>query len=200
MWKKRNIGKSQEPQTKPSTDPDMDAADKLARSYKMDKATPEALAEIYQILNARRLQWDNLLWQVPLISITGESFLFTIILSSTTSHGSREIACALAVVIAGASLATLARHRLSEVHDANLLAGIERMRFKVSIHGPGFSTIRSEFNKSNVIPGDIWDFIIRTSTRTRAYPIWIAVFMTFIVGAIGCGVLDFLYPTFFAVN
>jgi len=68
MWGRKVRGTDSEP-------PD------LALSYGLDALGNVELSEMHQIINARRMQWDNLLWQVPLISITGESFLFTIILN-----------------------------------------------------------------------------------------------------------------------
>lgn len=35
----------------------------------------------YAALAERRLQWDSLLWQVPVLSLTAQAFLFTIALS-----------------------------------------------------------------------------------------------------------------------
>ena len=34
----------------------------------------------YGALATRRLQWDNLLWQVPILGLTAQAFLFTIAL------------------------------------------------------------------------------------------------------------------------
>jgi len=187
MWGRKVRGTDSEP-------PD------LALSYGLDALGNVELSEMHQIINARRMQWDNLLWQVPLISITGESFLFTIILNSATSHPAREIACGLAMIISAASLATLARHRLSEVHDANLLAGIERLRFKVAIHGPGYKDIRKGFRATYGNTRDLWDFIIRSSNRGRAYPIWVAVFIVFILVALGCAIADLAKPDFFSLR
>ena len=169
----------------------------LAKDYGLDKLTPSQLQDFYQIVNSRRLQWDNLFWQVPLISISGVSFLFTIIFNPATSHFSRIISCFLAIVVSSASLSTLARHRLSEVHDANLLAGIELLRFKVSVHGQGFKEVRKKFNKSHGKKYDLWDFIVRGSNQGRAYPVWIAVFIIFILVAILIAIADFISPDLF---
>jgi len=169
----------------------------LAKDYGLDKLTSSQLQDLYQVVNARRLQWDNLLWQVPLISITGVSFLFTIIFNPVTSHFSRFISCFLAIVISMASISTLARHRLSEVHDANLLAGIEFLKFKISIHGRDFRGVRSKFNKLYGKNGDLWDFIVRGSNRGRAYPVWISVFIIFILVSLIIAIADFLAPEIF---
>jgi hypothetical protein len=169
----------------------------LAKDYGLDKLTPSQLRDLYQVVNSRRLQWDNLFWQVPLISISGVSFLFTIIFNSTTSHYSRLTSCFLAIIISSASLSTLARHRLSEVHDSNLLAGIELLKFKVSIHGKDFKNVRNTFNKSYGRKHDFWDFIVRGSNQGRAYPVWIAVFIIFILVSISIVIAEFISPDLF---
>ena len=169
----------------------------LAKDYGLDKLKPSQLQDLYQIINSRRLQWDNLFWQVPLISISGVSFLFTIIFNPTTSHFSRLVSCFLTIVISSASMSTLARHRLSEVHDSNLLAGIELLMFQVSIHGRDFKGVRSNFNSLHGEKGDFWDFIVRGSNRTRAYPVWITVFIIFIVIAFVVVITDIFAPELF---
>jgi hypothetical protein len=176
---------------------DVHLSGNLAKDYGLDELTPSQLQDLYQIVNSRRLQWDNLFWQVPLISISGVSFLFTIIFNPATSHFSRLISCFLAIVVSSASLSTLARHRLSEVHDANLLAGIELLKFKVSIHGKEFKEVRLKFNKLYGRNGDLWDFIVRGSNQGRAYPVWIAVFIIFILVAILIAIADFISPNLF---
>jgi hypothetical protein len=169
----------------------------LVKDYGLDKLSNSQLLDIYKVISPRKLQWDNLLWQVPLISITGESFIFTIIFNPATSHFSRLISCFLAIVISIASIATLARHRLSEVHDSNLLAGIELIRFKSSIHGKGFQNVRSNFNDQYGVAGDFWDFIVKRLGRVRAYPVWISVFIIFILVALTITVVDFVSPGLF---
>jgi hypothetical protein len=50
---------------------------------------------VYQAVVARRLQWDNLVWQVPLLSLTAQAFLFTIALGSGTTMVARCISAGL---------------------------------------------------------------------------------------------------------
>ena len=117
----------------------------LSEFYNFKELTPDKLKEIYPVIASRRLQWDNLAWQVPMISITGESFLFTIILNSSTSKDARIISSLLAIIISYASISTLGRHRISEVHDANILREIEAQLFGISFHGPDFTKSRGNF-------------------------------------------------------
>jgi hypothetical protein len=94
-----------------------------------DAAEPEAADEhawiIYQVVAARRLQWDNLVWQAPALSLTAQAFLLTITLSAGYETWPRRAAAALALVVSLLSLNLLARHRLSEIADAQFLAAFE---------------------------------------------------------------------------
>jgi hypothetical protein len=180
----------------------------LSEFYNFKELTPDKLKEIYPVIASRRLQWDNLAWQVPMISITGESFLFTIILSSSTSKDARIIGSLLAIIISYASISTLGRHRISEVHDANILREIEAKLFGISFHGPDFSKSRGNFfrhldkqarEKSNKKKLDLWDFVVRASNRGRSYPVWLFVFLCFFVAALVCLILAISSPNIFLV-
>lgn len=87
----------------------------------------------YQILATRRENYDNMLWQTPIISLTAQAFLFTVVLGggSTTS---RIIASILALIAALASVQLLAKHRYHEVYYAKILESIERSRQIQPIH------------------------------------------------------------------
>jgi colanic acid biosynthesis protein WcaH len=82
----------------------------------------------YQALNARRDVFNNLLWQTPVISLTAQAFLFTIILSKDGTEPGRTIACFLSLTSALASLHLLAKHRFLETQHAVLLHAYEDAR------------------------------------------------------------------------
>ncbi|MBW4077041.1 MAG: hypothetical protein HIU84_00720 [Acidobacteria bacterium] len=52
-----------------------------------DEAAPGL--DQYTVVDARRQQWDNLLWQTPTMALTGEAFLLTISLARSTSQMGR---------------------------------------------------------------------------------------------------------------
>jgi cell division protein FtsL len=173
-----------------------------AQEIGMDKVPKVELREIYDRLSERRLQWDNLLWQVPLISLTGVSFLFTIIFLESTSRFSRTMVCLLTILISYASLFTLARHRASEVYDSNLMQGIEEILYGRVIHGKDYSTQRKLFvaNKRTGLRKDsksIWDNLIVRLNVTKSYPIWMFVFVIFMTTSLVCLVLNLFHPQLF---
>ena len=165
----------------------------------------ELLKGLEAAASSRRLQFDNLLWQVPMIAITGESFLFTIILDSSTSRFSRTISTLLAMSIAFATLFTFARLRASEVHDSNKLAEIEVQIYGQAIHGIALSQSRANFvehqygNGSTSSVKKFFDriIILLNSPKVPSYPIWMSVFISFLLLAGLCLILNFARPSLF---
>lgn len=95
----------------------------------------------YQVIAARRLQWDNLVWQVPVLSMTAQAFLFAIALS----HGdrlNRVIAAGLSLVLTFLSITLMGRHRQAELTDADWLDRYEQVHFPSSLHGESFQVAR----------------------------------------------------------
>ena len=82
--------------------------------------------EQYSILNARRDSFNGLLWQTPVLSITAQAFIFTIILSSSTTDIARLFASILSVTIALASAQLLSKHRFMEAEHAKILHNYEK--------------------------------------------------------------------------
>lgn len=80
---------------------------------------------VYQVVASRRLQWDNLLWQVPALSLTAQAFLFTIAIGGTSSRPARIIASLLAFVVTVLCTSLMTRHRQAEIHDARWLETFE---------------------------------------------------------------------------
>ena len=98
--------------------------------------------QLYQVVAQRRLQFDNLVWQVPVVSLTGQAFLFTIALSAGNSQLARAISSALALIAALLSMQIMARHRQAEITDAHWLRDYELANYRVVVHGPAWSEAR----------------------------------------------------------
>lgn len=82
---------------------------------------------LYQAVVSRRLQFDNLVWQVPLLSLTAQAFLFTIALSGDSSRTARAISAGLWLVVTFLSITLMARHRQAEISDAHWLRDDEEL-------------------------------------------------------------------------
>lgn len=87
--------------------------------------SPQERLIAYQTVEARRLQWDNLLWQVPVLSFTAQAFLFSIALAPDARSAARIIVALLSIVITILSITLMARHRQAEVTDAHWLEEYE---------------------------------------------------------------------------
>lgn len=84
---------------------------------------------VYEAVVARRLQWDNLVWQVPILSLTAQAFLFTIALGSGSTTVARCTSAGLSLVITFLSVTLMARHRQAELVDAHWLEEYDRTHF-----------------------------------------------------------------------
>lgn len=93
----------------------------------MEKAREEA---VYQVVAARKLNQDSLLWQVPSLSLTAQAFLFSISLGNS-SKVSRIIASALSVLMCGLTLHLMGRHRILEVRDSKWLEEYEKQHYEL---------------------------------------------------------------------
>lgn len=80
----------------------------------------------YQVVAARRASYDTLLWQVPVLSLTAQAFLFTIALAADTEPLARVVAALLSIVATVLSMLLMGKHRMNEIHDAEWLAVFER--------------------------------------------------------------------------
>jgi colanic acid biosynthesis protein WcaH len=129
----------------------------------------------YEILNARRDSFNNLLWQTPVISLTGLAFLFTIALAPDVTECGRWIAASLAFITALASLQLLMRHRFFEENHATELEKFEKQHGLQPINAQQMS--KCSFNPKT------WP----------SYCIWIVILLLF---AIAAGVI-FFFPSFF---
>lgn len=87
----------------------------------------------YDVMTDRRLHHDNLVWQVPVLSMTAQSFLFTIALGAGTTPVARTIACALSFTISVMSANLMIRHRGFELSTAKWLETFESDN-KVRLH------------------------------------------------------------------
>jgi hypothetical protein len=104
-----------DPSAPPEAEPDF--------TIQFDK---ESGLAVYGAMVSRRNQWDNLLWQVPVLSFTAQAFLFTVALGAGQAWWARIIASLLSINIALLSIVLMGRHRQAELNDAHWLQRFER--------------------------------------------------------------------------
>lgn len=71
------------------------------------------MPEVYAAVAARRTQFDNMLWQVPVLTVTAQAFLFSIALGADARSTARIIACVLSLLITFLTLHLFTRHGIS---------------------------------------------------------------------------------------
>jgi hypothetical protein len=167
---------------------------RLAKSRSMGSAGPVvssgdplqgAERELYHVVAQRRLQFDNLIWQVPVVSLTGQAFLFTIALSADNSQLARAISSALALVAALLSMQIMARHRQAEITDAHWLRDYETANFRAVVHGPTWGATR------NANP------ISRPFSLLKGFQAWMLGFGLFAAAAATIFVVSLVAPAAF---
>lgn len=111
-----------------------------ARCGGMSSMEPSEM--VYNAVAARRLQWDNLLWQVPTLSLTAQAFLFTIALGTDSQRFARTVACTLSLIVTFLSITLMARYRQGEISDAHWLERFETDNNLPVAHGRQFKRQR----------------------------------------------------------
>lgn len=89
---------------------------------------------VYSVVGSRRQGYDQMMWQVPALSLTAEAFLFSIALASSASQATRLIAATLALFTSLMSIQLMGKHRHHELQDALLLELLERELGMRSVH------------------------------------------------------------------
>ena len=134
-----------------------------------EQPTESALLAAYAAVAARRTQFDALLWQVPVLSLTAQAFLFTIALSQGNDAWARIISSVLSLNITVISILLMARHRQAELHDANWLARIERDELNLGDLGAHGTAFRKSRDKQELEAG----WISHLLPRTPMFGIWV---------------------------
>ena len=71
---------------------------------------PDANA-VYQAISARRISYDQMMWQVPALSLTAQSFLVAIAVNTGLGSGVRVLALFLAMVSGALAMQLMAKQR-----------------------------------------------------------------------------------------
>lgn len=126
----------------------------------------------YQVLAARRLGYDTLIWQTPALGLTAQAFLFTAALGHDTSRTARFIAGFLALVTSVISMQLMKKHRYHEMIDSHLLRKFED-QFSID---PLHAIPRERANRVNIKPS--WP------ERLSSYSVWMCGLALFALAAL----------------
>ncbi|MGF6885882.1 protein-S-isoprenylcysteine O-methyltransferase Ste14 [Nocardia sp. GAS34] len=110
----------------------------------MDKSSSRRSLELtmlYEAVANRHLQYENLLWQVPALSLTAQAFLFSISMSAGNDPVARIASSLLALIVSIISIMLMASHRLAGRRDALWLERFEQGELSagnLGVHGHAF--------------------------------------------------------------
>ncbi|WP_146763196.1 hypothetical protein [Micromonospora noduli] len=161
----------------------MTAADLPAARETHHAPAPPDDAVMYSAIAARRLQWDNMLWQVPTLSLTGQAFLFTIALGADSSRMARIVASTLAIVMTILSMHLMSRHRQAEHTDAHWIEDYELARFGRAWHGHAWAAHRNREQGSGLL------------SRFKGFQVWMAGLSVFGLAAAAVLIITAVKPS-----
>jgi hypothetical protein len=148
--------------------------------------------ETYAIVAARRMQFDQLVWQVPVLSLTAQAFLFSIALSPDTTRTARVIACLLSFLTTALSMHLMVKHRQAEIGDSEWLEAYERQLkpplpgMSWPMHGGAWASYRRRTDPKIGWPG--------FARRIPGFHVWIWGLALFGVAAIFVLLLALFWP------
>ena len=139
----------------------------------------------YSILNARRDNYNNLIWNTPMLSLAALSFLFTIIFSDRIGSTELLILSVLSLIFSVFSMQLLMKHRFFESKIAKTLHQFEKQNKKNTL-----GEINDKINyekQNNILKKPIYYFINISSYK----------FFLFIMGLFA---LSSCYKIFYAIK
>lgn len=158
---------------------------------------------LYDMVAQRRLQWDSLLWQVPVLSLTAQAFLLTIALAPDSKQFPRALASALGFVAAVLAMHLMSRDRQAEITDAHWLRDYEQANFGVSFSGRPWQEARARVEvlghaHDAAPPTRALTFMLRPVANALAryggFVVWMFGFALFAVASAVNFVITFVAP------
>lgn len=150
------------------------------------------------MIAARRLQWDTLFWQTPMLALTGEAFLFSIALASSTSKTGRIVASTMAFVIALVCLQALAGQRVSELTDAHWLADYERKHGLDEFHGISWRDQRKKEIAAERRSANVVDKAVSVLRYVRTLTVWFLTLSVIAMAALVVFLIAVIHPALLA--
>ena len=144
---------------------------------------------LYQTIASRRMQWDNLVWQVPVLSLTAQAFLFSIALGSDSSSTARIFSCTLSILVSFLCVSLMARHRQAEFTDAEWLGEFEKkFTSEVPQHGLTWKDRRDAMKPDGNGLFSSWIFV------RPQYRVWSWGLLAFAIAAVAVVAVTIWFP------
>lgn len=149
------------------------------------------IESIYAAVASRRAGFDQMAWQVPIISLTAQAFLFTLALGPDTSRTARLISAVLALLVTVLSMILMARHRQADVADGRWLAELEREGRLGDSQIAHSQPWRDRRNATSIWAGSPLELL----KRAPAFKIWQAGLFMFALAALVVIAITLFVPT-----
>lgn len=146
------------------------------------KKEPSSSEIQYHIVASRRQTTDSLMWQVPVLSLTAQAFLFSIALDSQVARAAQLVAAILALITSLGSIQLMIKHRHHETLDSKWLEQFEKRNRPL-----GFKLVHARRAKPE--GRRLWRLVL----SIKSYHTWLFVLGVFALGAIGIIFLPSLF-------
>jgi hypothetical protein len=134
-----------------------------------------------EMLERRRIVFEQLLWQIPSASFAGQAFLLTIVLGTAASGLSRLVAALFGFGAAVAVLVAYVKHRYTEEAYAEWINSTEMRAGRPKLITP--EILRDAYLDRD--QGDVFGWktrLLRPLTRLSAFETWALLLSLFVVG------------------
>lgn len=143
---------------------------------------PPALLASYQVMASRRIGYDTLMWQTPMLGLTAQAFLFSSALNPSSSRTARFIALSLALITSIISMQLMSKHRHHESADCLMLERLERIYKLEPLH------VRPEVRDTVLQLRRPWYI------RLSSFRVWMAGLALFAVAAAAIMIITIAAP------
>ncbi len=156
----------------------------IAQNLKVD-----LLLQQYQLLSESRISHDGLLWEVPMMFLTGQAFLLTIALSNDDNHlwWARATAAFISAIFGFLSIQVFERNRVMVVADTEQMLDIEQYLTSIGYEG---LLVNEEFKKRRYMSRQyVQEKMERRGKvsflgRAGSFPLWrIGMYLTTVISA-----------------
>ena len=124
-------------------------------------------AEQYKIICARRIAFNQLMWQVPALATAGQGFLMAAAFNPLIEARIATVLAIFSLIVGAASLQLMAKHRHLEMTDSALLMDFEEHSDK-----EGYAVLHGPHKPHRAVPEN-W-FV-----RIRSFRVWSVVIIGF---------------------
>lgn len=153
--------------------------------------TPDQLISLLSVHASQFGSYTTLLWQVPALSLTAQSFLLTIALTNGNGKAAKLSAAVLSAIIAGASYALMHDQRGHAINHGELVRRLSEKLFLKEFLGGNFTVDDGVPGETNA--EDVWTWYKQGQKKItlRAglmYAVWkgcILIFLLVDIGIIG---------------